>query len=202
MGDVRLAQPGDVPAVALALGRAFADDPVASYIFPADRGRVERLDRFFRVQLRHNYLPRGEVYTVGAGVAAAMWMPPSPLAPRARDVLAHLRLVTLLGRRFPATRELSTVLASRHPPGRHYYLGTIGADPSCQHRGVGSALLAPVLGRCDAEGLPAYLECSKRENIAFYARHGFAVTGEVEAPGGGPLLWLMWRDPVGEPSTG
>jgi GNAT superfamily N-acetyltransferase len=196
VGEVRLAQPGDVPAVSLALGRAFADDPVASYIFPAERERVERLDRFFRVQLRHNYLPRGEVYTVCDGVAAAMWMPPSPLAPRTRDVLAHLRLVPLLGRQFLATRELSIALASRHPAERHYYLGTIGADPSWQRRGIGSALLAPVLGRCDAQGLPAYLECSKRENIAFYGRHGFAVTGEVTAPAGGPLLWLMWREPA------
>jgi len=55
--------------------------------------------------------------------------------------------------------------------------------------------LAAVLGRVDREGMPAYLETSKERNIAFYARHGFAVTGEVSAPAGGPTLWLMWREP-------
>ncbi|MHB1599037.1 MAG: GNAT family N-acetyltransferase [Acidimicrobiales bacterium] len=196
MGEVRLARRGDVPAVAAALGRAFADDPVAAYIFPDASHREERLSRFFCVQLLHNYLPRGEVYTVSGGVAAALWMPPAPLAPRTRDVLAHLRLVPLLSGRFLATRRLSMLLAARHPSSRHYYLGTIGTDPARQRRGVGSALLAPVLERCDADRLPAYLECSKRENVEFYGRHGFVVTGEVAAPGGGPPLWLMWREPA------
>lgn len=196
MPEVREAEPADVPVVAETLGRAFADDPVAAYIFPDHERREERLRRFFALQLRHNYLPRGEVYTVGTCLAAALWLPPSPRTVGLLDVLAHAPLVPLLAGRFLATRELSLLLSSRHPRASHYYLGTIGTDPSCQGRGVGSALLAPVLTRCDESGLPAYLECSKRENLRFYGHHGFAVTGEVAAPGGGPPLWLMWRDPL------
>ena len=58
------------------------------------------------------------------------------------------------------------------------------------------ALLAPVLGRCDREGLPAYLESSKESNIAYYERFGFAVIGELQAAPGGPTLWPMWREPA------
>jgi GNAT superfamily N-acetyltransferase len=194
--EVRRASPVDVDAVALSLGRAFVDDPVASYIFPAAARREELLRRFFALQLRHSYLPRGEVYTVETGLAAALWMPPSPPAAGWADVVAHVPLLALLAGRFFATRRLSMMLASHHPRTRHYYLGTIGTDPSCRGRGVGSALMAPVLERCDSAQLPAYLECSKRENVAFYGHHGFAVTREVVAPGGGPQLWLMWREPV------
>jgi len=33
-----------------------------------------------------------------------------------------------------------------------------------------------------------------------WRRHGFRVTRELTVPGGGPTLWLMWREP--EPGTG
>jgi ribosomal protein S18 acetylase RimI-like enzyme len=83
-----------------------------------------------------------------------------------------------------------------HPKGPpHWYLGVLGTRKKAQGRGVGSSLLAPVLDRCDDEGIPAYLESSKHSNIAFYRRHGFEVTGEIPLPFGGPSVWSMWRDP-------
>ena len=64
-----------------------------------------------------------------------------------------------------------------------------------QGKGIGSALLVPGLAQCDETGLPAYLESSKHSNIAFYRRHGFEVTGEIQLPLGGPPIWPMWRNP-------
>ena len=81
-----------------------------------------------------------------------------------------------------------------HPPAPHYYLAVLGTDPEAQGRGVGSALMRPVLDACDRDGIPAYLESSKERNIDFYARHGFRVTEEVRMPKG-PPVWPMWRDP-------
>ena len=49
--------------------------------------------------------------------------------------------------------------------------------------------------RCDADYAPAYLESSNPENIGYYERFGFRVTGEIQLPDGGPSLWPMWRDP-------
>ena len=76
----------------------------------------------------------------------------------------------------------------------HWYLSTLGTDPEAQGRGLGSAMLAPVLGLCDEDGWPAYLESSKESNIPFYERHGFRVTGEIQVPDG-PKLWPMLRPP-------
>ena len=96
-----------------------------------------------------------------------------------------------------AVREIER----RHPAEPHLYLSVLGTDPERQGGGIGSALLAPVLERCDAGGVAAYLESSKESNVGFYARHGFEVTERMELPDG-PPLWLMWRDPRGSRPAG
>ena len=64
--------------------------------------------------------------------------------------------------------------------------------------------MQPVLDMCDADGVPAYLERARRSsNVAYYTRHGFRVTEELDVPGGGPRVWPMWREPQGAgPSPG
>lgn len=177
------------------LARAFEPDPVSSYLFPDAGGRRAALERFFRIQLRRNYLGRGEVWVEGALRGAALWMPPRSEPPSALTELAmHLGLLSVFGSRIGAARRLARLLADRHPRAAHYYLGTLGTEPAHQRQGIATALLAPVLARCDAERLPAYLESSRAENVRYYEARGFAVVDDV-AIADGPHLWLMWRRP-------
>lgn len=44
----------------------------------------------------------------------------------------------------------------RHPREPHWYLALLATDPSVQGRGLGTALLAPVLEQCAREGIPVY----------------------------------------------
>ena len=88
-------------------------------------------------------------------------------------------LPVLLPRIVRSTRAVREI-ERRHPVVPHYYLSVLGTDPDQQGGGIGSALLAPVLDRCDADGVAAYLESSKESNVAFYARHGFTVTERIE----------------------
>ena len=53
----------------------------------------------------------------------------------------------------------------------------------------------PILQRCDAERMPAYLESSSARSRALYERHGFEVTEEFSFGPDAPPLWRMWRDP-------
>jgi len=196
--EVRPAARSDVGAISTLLARAFFDDPVAAYLFPEPSWRAAVLPRFFRLQLRHNYLPRGQVLTTTARSGAALVMPPFPREPRIVDRLAHIGFLPLMGRRVAATHLLTEALEARRPTDPHYYLGTIGTDPAHQRQGVGSALVGSLTARCDEDGLPIYLECSRSETIAFYARFGFEVRDVVEAPTTGilgPRLYLMWRVP-------
>jgi predicted N-acetyltransferase YhbS len=75
------------------------------------------------------------------------------------------------------------------------YLAVIGSDTSVRGKGYGQALMRSRLNRVDAEHAPAYLESSKGENVPYYQRFGFEVTGELVLPDGGPTLWPMWRPP-------
>lgn len=193
----RRAVDADVPALADALARAFDDDPIARWCCPqqALRGRV--LTRFYRTRLRQ-LLSEEEVWTEPGRAGAALWAPPGrwrttlgedlALARSMVDARLLVRLPLVLG-------GFLRVLERAHPPQPpHWYLAILGTEPAAQGRGIGSALLAPVLARCDADGVGAYLESSKERNVAYYARFGFRVTGELRLPRG-PRVWPMWRDP-------
>jgi predicted N-acetyltransferase YhbS len=68
----------------------------------------------------------------------------------------------------------------------------LGTDPKAQGEGVGSALVASGLERCDREGEHAYLECVE-QLVSYYERFGFEVTGEIEMPEEVPDQVSMWR---------
>ena len=78
-------------------------------------------------------------------------------------------------------------------PEDHWYLMILGVDTAKQGQGVGSSLVAPMLARADADGLPCYLETMKERNVVFYEKHGFQVVVEDDLPKGGPHFWTMKR---------
>jgi GNAT superfamily N-acetyltransferase len=83
------------------------------------------------------------------------------------------------------------------PAGSYWYLQFMGVAPAWQGQGLGSALMAPVLARCDREGVRAYLDATSERNKRLYERHGFEAE-EPFAPPGGPPLWPMWRQPASD----
>ncbi|MFI7384201.1 GNAT family N-acetyltransferase [Streptomyces sp. NPDC049813] len=92
--------------------------------------------------------------------------------------------------------QIGRLTEAVHPTGRaHVYLWMIGVHPERQGEGLGTALMAPVLERCDREGVPAYLEASNARSRALYERLGFVFTGTAVDLPGGPSLWPMWREP-------
>jgi GNAT superfamily N-acetyltransferase len=194
--EARQAEPGDMTPIAGALARAFHDDPAMTWLF-GDRSapRLRRIARFMGSEARRHRRHGGLVLTADGHPGAALWDPPGRWRSTWPDVLrAAPMMLSSIGPRVPrALRGLGLMEAS-HPRQPHWYLAVLGTDPPQQGRGVGAALLAPVLGRCDAEGTGAYLESSKPENVPWYERFGFRTTGRIDLPDG-PPLWPMWRDP-------
>jgi GNAT superfamily N-acetyltransferase len=192
----RLATDGDLPGMASALTDAFHDDPVMCWLFGGGTGRSERHRQRFFASEGARHLRNGHVYTVEGTPGAAYWDPPGHWKTRPLDVLrAAPVLLPGIGRRLPkALKGLGRMEKAHAAFPEHWYLAVLGTRPDRQGEGLGSALLAPVLERCDRDGVGAYLESSKERNIPYYRRYGFEVVGEVDFPGG-PRLWPMWRDP-------
>ena len=193
-GDPRIPE-----AVAVA-ARAFWRDPLFSF-FARDLLAEYRTHPGWWRSALGGALSAGEVWAAtdadGAVLGVAAWLPPDPPGSKvvrtAREMLALVPVFARIPHRRLAWRVL-WACAERQPKAPHVYLALLAVDPSAQGRGLGGALVAPMLDRADAVGVPAYLETQKPENVSWYGRFGFVETGRIELPGS-PVVWLLTRDP-------
>lgn len=191
---------GDLDAAARDLSAAFAGDPVFQWFLRDDAKRDAGRLKLFHL-LTAVGLSDGEVWRAASGGAAAIWMPSSALGEPTPflDELRSLPII-LAATGFSRLSRMSAMRAAMdkaHPKAEHAYLWFIGVTPQAQGHGIGGRMLADGLRRVDAQGLPAYLESSNIANVPLYRRHGFEVTGEIEAAPGAPKLYAMWREAQG-----
>jgi GNAT superfamily N-acetyltransferase len=193
--EVRQASDGDVRSLASVLARAFHDDPVMTWLFGERPGpRLRRLRLYFAAEARRHGR-HGQVLVGGDHAGAAFWDPPGLWRVTWLQLVRSTPvMLAAVGIRLPRAIKALELIDRAHPREPHWYLAVLGTDPPHQGRGVGTALLSPVLARCDREGLGAYLESSKPTNVPYYERFGFGVTGQIDLPSG-PPVWPMWRNP-------
>ena len=197
--QVRPARKDDVRELSRTLARAFYDDPVMIWLLPDEQPRTGQLYRLFATMTRHHHLARGGVELACDGPrigAAALWDPPNEWEETRWAQLAMTpTFIRVFGARSMRGRAVQELMKREHPEEPHWYLGVIGSDPSVRGKGFGQALMRSRLDRVDAEHAPAYLESTKPENVPYYQRFGFEVTGEIVLPDEGPTMWPMWRQP-------
>ena len=178
-----------LPIVVETLAQSFYDDPVVTWCVPDDERRRELLPGFFTA-IVESYINYDEIYDVPAGVSAAVWAPPGA----EDDVQLPDRIGEILQENADRAFVALSMMAEVHPTDAHHYLFFVGTRPGWQGRGIGSAVMSPVLETCDRDGIPAYLEATSEGNKALYLRHGFEVMSELNLPEG-PPMWPMWRTP-------
>jgi len=148
--------------------------------------------------LRYASARLSDTYTTEDRAGVAIWLPPGYHNP---PLLDALRLGPAMARLagWARVRSISNAVSElerrrhRHVPQPHYYLSALGVEPGRQGQGIGTALMRPVLDRCDRDHLPAYLETATDRNLPLYERHGFGVVEELTLPGAGVHGWLMRR---------
>jgi len=168
---------------------AFAADPVARWTWPKAQGYLAAMPQLARA-FGGNAFAHGSAICTDAG--AALWLPPGVHPDE--EKMGEVMQSTVADSKRGDGSALFEQMAAYHPEEPHWYLPMIGVDPAHQGQGHGDALMSHVLGQCDRDGVPAYLESTNPRNISLYLRHGFVVLGTVQA-GSSPPLTPMLRRP-------
>jgi ribosomal protein S18 acetylase RimI-like enzyme len=194
---------GAIPAAGRLCARAFRDYQLHEALVPGPpEDRTAYVRRLYaailadcvRSGIVHAAVSRGRL----AGVAA--WLPPGryPQGPLRQLRMGHVALTIVRHHRDRIPEALDALWrVERHHPDEppHWYLNTVAVDPDHQQRGVGGALVRPVLDLADRIGEPAFLETASARNAAWYERLGFETLTARPAFDGGPTQWAMWREP-------
>jgi ribosomal protein S18 acetylase RimI-like enzyme len=177
------------------LAKAFHDDPVINW----SCNDPSSLETFFEVTLPP-FIPHQLTYLDAQGRGIAAWLGPDQQLKWPIRFSSVIKILRLGGLKSIYRMLISGKKTERyHPKTPHYYLFAIGVTPEHKGQGLGTSLMSHMLRTCDEEGVPAYLENSKQENLRFYEGHGFKVLEEIRFAPSAPPVWLMWREPAASP---
>lgn len=199
MTTIRPATAPDRATLAGTLASAFAGDPLFNWM--AGTGPDQSVEpklriifgKFLELDLRRD---EHLAFTDEDGLGVAIWKAPNQWKMSTGDMVRALpAMLRAFGTKAPRMIGAFNAIEKVHPKEEHYYLEALGTRQDMQSKGVGSAVIRHMLDRCDAEGMPAYLESSNVRNVPFYARHGFETTGEIVVGTGAPTVTAMWREP-------
>ena len=193
--QVRIASFIDQKAVMSAMILAFNNDPFIRWMYPHPYQYLNHFPNLVNALGREAF-DKTTAYLVSddlnADIGAALWLPPG-VAPAVDGVIEHLRQ-SIFESQQATLFKVFEQMGEYHPHEPHWYLPFLGVEPSQQGKGFGSALIQPVLMKCDRDLIPAYLESSNSANIPFYERHGFELLGSIKV-GEAPPIFPMMRHP-------
>jgi GNAT superfamily N-acetyltransferase len=183
------------------LARAFAHDPLWSFMVPDAGQRPLALRQFFRATTPL-YAGNAQVYGVGDPVdGVAFWRAPDDGAPNGTALL-NVHMVTLLFSPFAwVVRSAFPIFAQftrmhdLYAPDPHFYLAVLGVSPAAQGHGRASALIRPMLARADAQQCGAYVETMTPSVVPLYEHFGFVCQERFDVPHTDLHIWALYRPP-------
>jgi ribosomal protein S18 acetylase RimI-like enzyme len=199
MPTIRPATVADLDIVAGIAAAGFYDDPMMSWLLQDGDRRLGQLTLMFRGLAEDCVPDRGHVL-LADDASVCLWRDPTfdhhadddapgdgdgdaVDAPSPFDADEQVRFGIL-----------RTAMHEAHPTEAHWYLNVVATRPDARSRGLGAAVLAPIIARADADGAPCYLESTNPRNRSLYRRHGFEDMGDIHLDDGVSMR-QMWRPP-------
>jgi GNAT superfamily N-acetyltransferase len=195
MVEVRTAMPDDLAVIVDTAARSLHGEAMLRWSFGEERFD-ERIRRHFTHYDGEN-ARRGWIRLAADGAGIAVWIPPEsreeheaigPAPEGAED--------EILGDHARHHADFWGWVGEHEPDEPLLYLSHVGVAPERQGEGLGTALMHDGLSVADRDGVPSWLETSKSENARYYEAFGFHTVADEDAPGGGPHIWFMRRDPA------
>ena len=187
---VIIAGPQDADRVFGVLTLAFAMDPPNRWMYPEPVQYLRHFPTFARA-LGGEALPLRTTFVNQDYSAAALWLAPGA-GPNEQTLMKVMEESVAPEKKVDLVAVIEEMV-SYHPKEPHWYLPFIGVDPARQGKGLGSAILRPVLAECDAAHLPAYLESTNPRNRSFYERYGFQAICELRTGNCPPVVPMLRR---------
>ena len=182
------------------LGRALQDDPVSVYDIPDTGKRHAVMKHVFQMTscLGVKY---GETHATSPNLeGVAVWI---PYINKKYKLIVNIscllkaktyKLGRDAGKRIKPIEEHSTMVHREFASGDHWYLQTLGVEPTHQGKGYGSLLMEYMFEKIDTTNpLPVFLETSTEINVKFYKRFGFEVMREGIIPKTDVEQWYLLR---------
>lgn len=195
MVEIRTATLEDLPAIVDTASRSLDAESMLRWSFGEEHFE-ERIRRHFAHYDGEN-ARHGWVRLAADGAGIAVWIPPEARADHeAIGPAPPGEESEILGGHAELHAEFWGWVQGHDPPGAFFYLSHIGVTPEHQGEGLGGALMRDGLERADRERVPTWLETSRVDNAAYYEGFGFRTVVDEDAPGGGPHVWFMRREPA------
>lgn len=190
--SVRRVRADETTPVAHLLARAFANDPIELWCLACDD-----LPGLIELEFLHvvrEVSAEGWLWVIDDLSGVAAWLPPGVGYTSAIDDAVAPVLAAHGGQPDRSPRFWNWVDDHR-PTSPHWYVDLLAVEPDRRSRGRGHLLLEDGLARLDELAEPSFLVTGNPLVVPWYQRHEFAVSGEEDAPGGGPRVWFMTRPP-------
>jgi len=186
------------------LAEAFYTDPFYQSIMPDNSSRRQHLYWWMSIMADYAF-KYGKIYYDQNLRGAALW------AGYKKPQLSDLKLALMGLIWHPVKIGVKSALkmmritskwtkVHKTIQGQHYYLMILGVLPQWHKKGLGKALISPVLKDADRRGYVCYLETAKAENLIFYGKNGFEILEKSDIEN--VDCWMMLRKPTGDSALG